>query len=283
MTKKLNTMILIVISLNIFTWSNLFSWKSSLDNIEIWFLDIGQGDSTLIKTPQNNYILIDGGPGTNVSNAIGKVFNSNIFNNIDVVISTHPDKDHIEGLNYVLNKYNIQYYFINKVTKESELIDQNLYIVNKNNIKNFGLNNKNDFIIDGVIFNILWPTKETTNVANTPNNHSISLLISYKDFRFLTMGDADSLVEELIIKSNKITDIDLLKVSHHGSKYSTSNRFVKSVSPDIAVISVGKNNYGHPTNEVINNLTENNVKIFRTDRDNTVKITSDGKTTNVIP
>lgn len=261
---------------------NLYINYSSLNNnLEIYILNIGQGDAILIKTPLNNYILIDGGKDKSVLGELSELF-PYWAKSIDVVIATHPDLDHIGGIYEVSKNYDIDHFFINRVIKESNAFD-NLKLQAGNTL-NYQVNYQNDFEIDGVIFDIIWPKDlNTLSSLENINDTSISMKISYKNFTFLTMGDLNDEFEIKALENCKCKDIDILKVSHHGSKTSTPEELLEITQPKISVISAGLNNsYGHPHKDILERIRKFNSAIYRTDLDGRIKIMTDGSWVKVI-
>jgi competence protein ComEC len=238
------------------------------------FLDIGQGDAILIKTPNGNRMLIDGGPDKKILEQIG---NELPFGEkkIDVVLATHPDSDHIGGLPYIFDQYEIGAYFDSGVQAESPA-----YLAIKQRIfdevgeKYFHGNRGMKIILDekaDVVFEIFSPAMVYEN-ADT-NTTSIVGKLKYAGQNFLFTGDAPQGVEDYLVDYfGEELNSQVLKVGHHGSKTSTSQKFVKQVLPEFAIISSGVGNtYGHPTVEVLEILQTENVKILRTDQSGTIQ------------
>ncbi|MEP7103527.1 MAG: MBL fold metallo-hydrolase [Candidatus Dojkabacteria bacterium] len=279
MTKYILLTILVIS--NFFVWTNLSATEARKGALEIDILNIGQGDSILIKTPNNHFGLIDGGRDSTVLGElsqvlpIGKTY-------LDFVIMTHPDADHIAGFIDVFKNYQVNKVFFNKADKSNEVITKIKDEIQEFNIKNYSIDMENDFTIDGIYFDFTWPQDHTkTYTFSNSNDMSASVLIKYEGYKFLTMGDLPSDYEEPSLKNLPVEDrdIDFLKVSHHGSKYSTNLEFLQEIKPEYSFISVGKDNtYGHPTEEVIDNLEKVNSKIFRTDKDGRITLNiRDGK------
>lgn len=237
-------------------------------NTYFYFLDVGQGDSMFILTENKKSIIIDTGGKITYKKENWAVRNSSYsicedtlvpfykslgINKIDYMFITHGDVDHAKEAKCIEQSMNVKQSFINidEVTEYEKLY----------NYKKFG----NSFIkIDNVkIYNI------NDNLYDNENDNSLVLLIEINDLKFLLMGDAGVLVEKNLMDRYNLKEIDILKVGHHGSKSSSSKEFIDEVNPKYSIISVGKNNrYGHPNNEVLENLKDS--KIYRTDRDGSI-------------
>lgn len=237
-------------------------------NTYFYFLDVGQGDSMFILTENKKSIIIDTGGKITYKKENWAVRNSSYsicedtlvpfykslgINKIDYMFITHGDVDHAKEAKCIEQSMNVKQSFINsdEVTEYEKLY----------NYKKFG----NSFIkIDNVkIYNI------NDNLYDNENDNSLVLLIEINDLKFLLMGDAGVFVEKNLMDRYNLKEIDILKVGHHGSKSSSSKEFIDEVNPKYSIISVGKNNrYGHPNNEVLENLKDS--KIYRTDRDGSI-------------
>lgn len=252
-------------------------------NLKIHFIDVGQGDSTLITTPKNKTILIDGGGSASSSDFdVGK--NTLIpyildrgYTKIDVVIISHFDNDHVGGILTLLEEIKVEKVYISKQIEKSSNYNKFLKIITSKNIKVYEVVAGNRINIEkNLYFDILWPTNQaiTTNVLN---NNAIVCNLHYKNFNMLFTGDIEEIAEKEILElysSNKnLIKAKILKVGHHGSKTSSTDEFLDVVNPKIAVIGVGKNNnFGHPNDGVIERLNKLNCKILRTDLNGEITI-----------
>ncbi|HBF2562369.1 TPA: MBL fold metallo-hydrolase [Clostridioides difficile] len=266
MRNKIFLSILIIISL-------LISCdKKSL--LSIHMIDVGQGDSILVQTPTNKNILIDGGDEDS-ENIIISYLRQKRIKTIDIIIATHPDSDHIGSLDNVIKKFNVNSIYMPEQSTDSEAY-QNL--INSCTDKNLSIQHlyKNDVLnIDN---NINIYVLSPSYIQEESNLNSIVFKLTFNDNSFLFMGDAEEENEKEILHSFKLNNINFIKIGHHGSNSSSSLEFIKKISPDIAAISCGyKNQYGHPHREVINNLKQNHVSIYRTDRIGDIVFYSDGE------
>lgn len=247
--------------------------KNSL--LKIHIIDVGQGDSILIQTPNDTNILVDGGDEDS-SLIIKKFLNQKKVNKIDFIIATHPDTDHIGSLDSIINKFNVSDIYMPNLQVDSTSYYNLIEACENNNISPKFLSKGNTIELDNNIkITILSPSY--THLDN--NSNSIVFKLEYKDKSFLFTGDCTEENEMEIIREYDLEDIDFLKVSHHGSKNSSTSEFLKEVSPDVAAISCGyRNKYGHPHKETINRLSIENISIYRTDEQSHLSFYSDGST-----
>jgi competence protein ComEC len=281
LTKLSFIAILIVIPSNILVWTSIISSQSRMGLLEIIFLDVGQGDSILIKTPNNKFGLIDTGPNSTVMEELDDYLPIGV-NSLEFIIVTHIDSDHAEGLLSILTKYEVKNLFINKFNKRSDFTEEILNIIKEKNIYNMGISDKNDFHLDGVSFDVLWPIHiNSTNTLDT-NNQSIAIKLTFGELDVFLGGDLESEYENKAISNINAREIDVLKASHHGSKTSSNRKFLQELAPIITIISAGINNrYGHPHEEILNNIRSINSHVYRTDIDKSIKIISDGLSINI--
>ena len=245
------------------------------NHLSIHTIDVGQGDSILIQTPNNKNILIDGGD-ENSFHIVSNYLKRQKVKTIDYLIATHFDSDHIGGLDNIIEKFKVSNLYGPSYEYDS-LSYQNLI----NSCLNKNLNLKylceGDFINieDNINLNVLSPSY----IDNENNLNSIVFKLDYKNKSFLFTGDAEVTNEISLINKYNLNDVDFLKVGHHGSNSSTTSEFIEEVSPDIAVISCGyKNKYGHPHNQTLDTLDKNNVLTYRTDLLGDIVFYSDGET-----
>ncbi len=249
-------------------------------NLEVDFLDVGQGDAILIKTPGGQNVLIDGGPDKTVLKRLGE----NLpwwDKRIDLMVLTHPHDDHVTGLVDVLKRYGVEKILYTGVSHNApnyltwlKLVRDKkapLTIIDKEQTINLGA---------GASLEILFPDESFLNkTADDLNQSSMVLKLVYGQNKFLLTGDAGELVEKKLISASADLSADVLKVGHHGSQYSSSEEFLEKVGPKMTVIEVGKDNqFGHPNLRIIKRLERLGAKIYRTDERGTVRMVSDGST-----
>ena len=248
--------------------TTIFIHKISINfnsNMEILFLDVSQGDSILLHYPHNKYnILIDTGGNYNYEtskNIIIPYLKSKGISKIDYLILTHGDYDHIGSSLYLANHFKINKVFFN-CGSHNELEKELVKVLDKKHIKYYSC--IKELNIDKNKLQFL-NTKEYDN----ENDNSSVIYFNYYNYKFLFMGDAGVEKEKDILDKYNLSDIDVLKVGHHGSKTSSSKEFIDEIEPKYSIISVGKNNrYRHPNKEVLDNL--NDSKIYRTDQDGSI-------------
>ncbi|MFQ8631122.1 MAG: ComEC/Rec2 family competence protein [Intestinibacter bartlettii] len=240
----------------------------------IHVIDVGQADSILITTPSNKNMLIDGGDEDSAK-IIKSYLKNKKVKNLDVVIATHPDSDHIGSLDYIIDNFDVEKIYMPNQTTDSECYINLIDSCNKKNLKVNYLSKDDSFNLDdSTNIYVLSPSYITDN----NNSNSIVLNISYKNNNFLFTGDCEESNEMDMINSYDLEDIDFLKVAHHGSYTASSLTFLEETTPDIAVISCGyKNNYGHPHKSTLDNLESVDAKIFRTDQNGSMQFYSDGE------
>ena len=266
--KFISILILIVFCFNIY---NFFIIKREL---KIYFVDVGQGDSTFIVTPKNETILIDGGGSLGTDFDVGEstllpYILDRGYKKIDLMFVSHFDQDHIGGLFKILEELKIGKVCISKQEEDSENYQRFLNIVKEKNINVLVVKIGDKIVLDkNLYFDILWP-KDKQIEENKLNNNAIVMKLNYNNFSMLFTGDIEKKAEEEILetyKNSKILESDILKVAHHGSKTSTTDEFLSRVKPKIALIGVGKDNmFGHPSNTTIEKLEKMDIKIYRTD------------------
>ena len=234
------------------------------EKLSVVFLNVGQGDSILISKGSQQ-VLIDGGKdGKLLLEKLGKYIPF-WDREIEVVIETHPDQDHIGGLIDVLKRYKTQAVVKTNVKSESQTFKKLEEEIERENVQVVEAKIGNRIIFsDDAIMEILFPFEDISGIQNDTNSTSVVTRLVFGNNSFLFTGDLPTEKEEGLILNPKIKS-DVLKVSHHGSKYSTSENFLKAVSPRDAIISVGNNSYGHPNQDVLQRLMKNGIKTFRTD------------------
>ena len=228
--------------------------------LKIYFIDVGQGDSTLIVTPKNKKILIDGGEGK--TNVLFQYLLDRRINKIDYIIISHFDSDHCNGLIEIIEKMRVENIVMSKQSKESEEYKKILEIIKQKNIKVSSVKAEDKIIIEKNLYTKILNPAEKFEFQDLNNNAIVAKLV-YKNFSMLFTGDIEKAEENLAKKYKNELKSTILKVAHHGSKTSTSEKFLKYVEPQIALIGVGENNkFGHPnqiTIEKLKNIRSQNI------------------------
>lgn len=240
--------------------------RNSLANeMKVVFFDIGQGDSILISRGSDQFIIDGGANGNVLLEKVGR-FMPFWDRKIEFLEITHPDQDHIGGFIELFENYKIENVIRTNAKSDSKTFQALESAIQKEGAMELkGEKGLRVIFSDQSKMEILYPFGELASDTET-NEGSIVTVFSYGSSRFLLTGDLPSNKESKLIEAGENLKSDFLKVGHHGSKYSSSKRFLQAVKPKEAVISAGKNNrYGHPNAEVIDRLNEEKIKIFRTD------------------
>jgi len=243
-------------------------------NLSVFFLDVGQGDSTLFVI-DGKTILIDAGEidrGDRVVSDVKKLG----LTRIDLLVATHPHSDHIGGMEKVLAAFPVGRVLDSGLPSTSSIYEHFLRIIEKNNIS-YQVAEQGQVIDVDPALHILVLSPPAQRSGEDLNNNSVVLRISYKTIDFLMTGDLGGEGEEALFKSGYPLDAEILKVGHHGSFSSTSSSFLARVHPESAIISAGVDNpYGHPHQQTLDRLQAAGVTVYRTDFDGTIMVRSDG-------
>lgn len=243
-------------------------------------LDIGQGDALYIESPTGVQVVIDAGPDSSVLTKLADVMPA-LDHSLDAAIETHPDADHIGGFADILSRYSVGAFIepgIPKTTKTATALEKQIdqqkiprYIARRGMILDLG---------GGAYLRVLYPDHDVSRLGDAKANEGcIVVELIYGATSALLECDAPASVETRLLSISTSTELksDILKVAHHGSKYSSTESFVTAVSPTVAVISVGAHNtYGHPTQQTLDTLTRHDAEILRTDKEGTIMFHSDG-------
>lgn len=242
--------------------------------LRVYFLDVGQGDAIFIVAPNGNQVLIDGGPDGKVIQELGKVMPFH-DRTIDLVVLTHPDADHINGLIEVLERFDVGRVLENHVKKETSAYNRWDELKREAQVTEaiFG---QEVVLDDGIFLWILYPIGDSVEQSQVNNNSIIAKLI-YGETSLLLTGDTEAKIERELITRGADIDSDLLKIPHHGSKTSTTEEFLDAVTPEVAFIQVGADNrYGHPHPTVLERLENRGIKYYRTDTYGMIELMLDG-------
>jgi len=267
--------------LNFFAWIVVYNLNHS-GFLEVNFFDVGQGDAVFIQTPQRHQILIDGGPGSIVLEKLAKEMPF-WDRTIDLIILSHPESDHLSGLTDVLKRYRVENILWTGIVRNTPAFKEWQRLIKEEGaeikIVQTGQRiifpaNKEEARID-----ILYPWEklEGKEMENS-NDASIIGRLIFGEKSFLFTGDAGKATEKKLLEKEINVKSNVLKVAYHGSKTSSSEDFIKKVLPEIAVIEVGKDNsYDHPHQETLATLEKYGISIFRTDKNNDIKILCDSQ------
>lgn len=276
----------------IFLWLGASHWqlnplatRAESPRLKVSFLDVGQGDAILIQSPSGQRVLLDGGPD---GNSLLTRLNEELpwwDKKIEMMILTHPHADHVTGFNWLFGRYKIAQVIGTGIWHNSSIYEAWL-----NNLKNNNLTLKTvkaGEVIDlggGATLQVLFPKTRLANenISNL-NNSSLVLKLTYGQISFLLTGDAEVEVEKQLLNSGADLSAQVLKVAHHGSANATSLEFLEAVNPQLAIISVGKDNdFGHPHATTLNKLEARVIKVLRTDQLGTINLSTDGRSIDVL-
>lgn len=296
MDKKLKTILAGLVLIVGLVWALVVQSPDS--RLHLVFCDVGQGDAALISY-QNTQILIDGGPNDKVLDCLAKNLPFN-DRTIEMVVLTHPNADHYDGLTSVIKRYDISQFVINSLVEDTAGFWEFRQAVLAEGAPIYSPKAGDELKIGAIRLAVLWPGQKlgselvwkvpakggstvsgnqdqilgAASFSGDLNDTSITLELNFGNFKALFPGDLSSLSEADL----PLDDVNILKVAHHGSKYSTSIDFLATTKPELAIISVGKNYYGHPAKELLERLRDEDTKILRTDELGEIKVTSDGQT-----
>lgn len=285
----------------------LFLNSPSDNKLHIFFCDVGQGDGIYIRFPNNQDMLIDGGPGNKILDCLSD--NMPFYDReIDLVMLTHPQADHLNGLVSVIERYSVSYFVSSPVGNTTDGYKKLTDLLHSKKIEIKNLYTGGEVKFGNVVFKSIWPEKtwvlanlkcdldpKCQTIANNSNilgvtnkdpqlnDFSEMGILSYGNFDVLFTGDGDKRIQDDILKVyNNDIDIEVMKVPHHGSKTGLTEDFLKAFKPELAIISVGKNNsYGHPSPELLQMLSKYS-QIKRTDTGGTIEVVSDGYSWKVV-
>lgn len=258
-----------------------FIFPKNSEELKITMLNVGQGDSFVLNHSDKCFIIDGGG---NLDRKLGADTGVYVLlpylkymgiNNIEAIFVTHIDADHVKGIIEILNDVTVDKIYVSDMNTENELCNTLLKTANLNNIEVIKIceNDKIEFA-NNITVECLYPFAEGTFEGNSS---SLVLKISHKNNKFLFTGDIDSDCEKKILAAEKDVCADVLKLSHHGSKYSNCDEFIDKVNPKIAIVSAGSfNRYGHPAKEVLEKFNKRNIEVLNTHEKGAVEIYSNG-------
>lgn len=237
---------------------------------EVSFVDVGQGDCCLIRTSRGSDILIDGGEYEKGDKLIS-LFNQRLIKDIEAAFISHIHSDHFGGIYTLLESdFRIEKLYLSGITAETEDYEKIISLAGKKETEVVLVKSGSVIEIDEVDFTVVAVGKD--EMSADENNNSMLLRLDCGENSVLFTGDTTASVEAYLLDNPKI-DVDFLKVGHHGSAGSTSEAFLRAVSPELSVIGVGaENRYGHPSEAVLEKHLDKNIPVMRTDMDGTVTI-----------
>lgn len=246
---------------------------NATNTLNVYFIDVGQADSILLEN-KGHYMLIDAGNNEDGPKLV-KYFREFGIKEFDYVVGTHAHEDHIGGMDDIIKNFKIDNFYMPDAVTTTKTFEDVLDALEEKNIIFQTPKVNQEFNFQDTKLTTLSITQDEKNLNDT----SIVLKAKHGTNTFLFMGDASTKIEKNLLNENIKSDV--LKVGHHGSRYSTSLSFLKKVSPEYAVISVGENNtYKHPHEEILKRLEEQNIKIYRTDKQGTIIAKSNGSIIN---
>lgn len=263
----------VLVATDITIWSEVFAGVPP-QTAAISFLDVGQGDSSLLELPGGIHIMTDAGPDSSVARSLEKVLGSGGY--IDIAVITHPELDHFNGFNYLVGKYDIGAFVVNGrdhpgSRQWAELLEKiaarrmPLVILGAGDSIRHGQSR----------IDIISPSAQLAGSGEL-NDTGLVQKVRTPDFSALLAADIGSNVETYLRNSYDLV-ADILKVGHHGSKYSSGTSFLRAIQPRLAVVSVGaRNNYGHPTPEALTRLAAAGIPVLRTDQRGTITVRREG-------
>jgi competence protein ComEC len=246
--------------------------------LKVIFLDVGQGASQLLISPSGKTMLIDAGNNNKEQMMLDYMQQYNI-KKLDIVIGTHPDADHIGGLDKVIDNLEIGQVYLPREQSNTKTFESLLLSIKKKGLK---VNTAKSGITLDWDTNVQVEMIAPVNTYDDSNDMSAVVHVTFGKTSFMLTGDAETKSEKDMLASGANLKSDVLLVGHHGSKSSTSLEFLKTVNPKYAVIQVGKDNkYGHPTDLILDRLNKQGVKVFRNDINGTIEVTSNGENLEV--
>ncbi|MGI8670894.1 MAG: ComEC/Rec2 family competence protein [Aridibacter sp.] len=277
-----------------------FSSPNADGKLTVDFLDVGQGDSALIRFPNGETMLIDGGGKGEFNElfvekeydekeqfepdmqGVGETVVSEFlwekgYSSVDYLLATHADADHIQGLINVAKNFKIKAAFVGREAFDDGNFAEFAKVLERKNIQIFKLNQGNEFEIGGVKIDVLNPVS-TENSKNSANNDSIVLRLMFGSREFLLTGDIEKETEKELLENPAFLKSDIVKVAHHGSRTSSTQEFIEATKTEYAIIPVGrKSRFGHPHKEIVERWKNSGAKVLTTGERGTITISTDGK------
>ena len=245
--------------------------SSTSSGMEVHFIDVGQGDATLIKA-DGHAMLIDSGENDK-GTAVQLYLKKQGVERLDYLVLTHTDSDHIGGADVIISKFDIGQIFLSDFKKDNKTYRELMDSMKSRNMTFSTPEVGTEYELGNAVFTIIAPN----DTYDDPNNSSMALILDYGENSFLFSGDCEEEAERDILENGMNLDVDVYQAGHHGSRSSSTEAFLDAMSPEYTVISCEeKNSYGHPHAQTLNNLRARRIKVFRTDEQGSIVAYSDG-------
>lgn len=241
---------------------SLVSCNRNISELKVDVIDVDQGDSILIITPENKSLLIDSGE-EDFSRSVIRDIKKQKIHKLDYVLATHSDSDHIGAMSEIMDEIHAHNLILSEDNNLKPELSRLISKANSNKTNIIKTKSGDIFKLDNDTYIYILSPFE---ICDDPNKNSIVFLMKYKNYRLVFTGDADAEIENKILQHYDLKHCDFLKAGHHGSKTSSSDKFIRTLTPDITAISCGYNNkYGHPSKDTLNTLSKYHSNVFRTD------------------
>lgn len=258
--------------------SNLFVSNANTQQLEVHHINVGQGESIYIEFPNGTDILIDAGKSNQGSTVVNYLNSLEKGMEVDYLIATHPDADHVGGMQEVFKSMKVKNFIYPIDAPHDTKTWQNVLSLAKSE----GCTIKDS--TPGTTFNIGGATMkfiQSSKDFSDNNDDSVVTYLDYKDAEFLFTGDIEATAEKEMVSNGLVPNVDFISVPHHGSKGSSTSEFVAKADPEYAIVSVGENSYGHPTADALNKYTNIGAKVYRTDKLGNIVVKTDGNTATI--
>lgn len=248
--------------------------QSVSGTLQVHFIDVGQGDSILLMQGEHS-MLIDAGDNS-CGTRVQSYLQANDISILDYVIGTHPDSDHIGGLDVIIYKFDCNHIFMPDCSRDTKTYEEVIASAREKAYEITSPAAGDTFLLGEAQVMVLSPASD--GYGEDANNNSIAVKVTFGENSFLFTGDCEEAAENQMMQSGYDLSADVMKAAHHGSDTSNTREFLEAVSPEYFVISCGEGNeYGHPRAEVLNNVRQLGMQVYRTDEQGTIVAVSDGE------